>query len=634
MQGAFIRGPALSRAGDRVWKSIQVLGGQLEGSDLTTDESNFVAVLATKGRIVSAPGVEIRANVIEQVVTHSGPVGASFATFRRLAIHEALIVGKVDLSDCDVFPVLFDGCQFTGISESFDISRSDIKDLRITRSTFAADLRGENSRVAGNLLLLGCVIEGSANLMFTSVAGNLILAQCDVVGMGMGEISLTLDGLEVEGLLQITDTHFAGSVSIREARLRSQSVIRDTVIGSDDKSSSQLLLQKASLESELTIGPKVVLDQLMGEALRSESDLILTGIRAIENRLELKLDRVELRGGLQIFDIVSNGPLQLRGASVASLQISKSRLVAPGFNLDGTLVPGAPAEDRYALSGDGLHAAGDITLGPDFLAIGEVRLIDASVGGQIQYRRGASSTGVVLNLEHVKLASALFLDDMDPRSVVHLAAASVGGIFIDPANIPHVSLLRTDYEFINDENGRPPTAEVALDLLSRDTMMHSFVPYRRLARWFSDELGDERGARAILIAGERKTRRAAQGPLRVVDNVWRWTVGYGYAPSRAIWPFLGLVILATAFFAATSGFGRLADWATTPAVVPAGGPQPVFNPFLYALSATVPFLPDFLSSWTPSNPAVQIATVLFQVLGWLLITALVAGIVNRLRRRG
>lgn len=623
-----------SSAAPGVCQSVTVLGGQLEDSDLSADESTFLAVLATAGRIACAPESQIRADVIQQVVTRSGPLGVAFSTFRRLEIHQAHIVGKLDLSDCVAFPVLFGGCRFTGTGESFDISRSEIRDLRIAQCAFTGDIRGENSRITGNLWFKECVVEGSANLMLASVAGSFILDGCEVLGSSEDGRSITLDGLRVDGLFQISKTRLAGSLSIREARLKSQSLVRDSQLGLADASHGQLLLQKSIFESEMTVGPNVTLTRLMGEALKSDSDLILTDVRPTQETAELNLDRVTLRGGLQIFDVAGNGHLLLRGASMSSLQIGKTCLVAPGFNPDGSVVPGLESGDNgYALSADGLQVAGDVQLGPDLLAVGEIRLIDASIGGQIQYKRGQSTAAVLLNLESVKLGSALFLDDMNPRSVVHLAAANVGGIFIDPANIPHISLLRAEYKFINDEDGRPPSIDVACDLLARDTMAHNAVPYRRLARWFSDELGDERASRAILIAGEKRRGQGRSKTLRAVDNVWRWTVGYGYAPSRAIWPFLALVGLATIIFAAASGFTDPVDWAAAPTVVPVGTPQPVFNPFLYALSATVPFLPDFLSPWAPSSPLMQLLTVVFQILGWLLITALVAGVANRLRRR-
>jgi hypothetical protein len=415
--------------------------------------------------------------------------------------------------------------------------------------------------------------------------------------------------------------------------LKSQSHISGTRIGIAGDSEAELVLQKTVFESEMTIGPDVGLTRVMGEALRSDSDLVLVGIRPIRGTVELKLDRVTMRGGLQIHEVKGNGPLLLRGASMSSFQISNTDLVAPGFTPDGNPAP-SPGDSAYALSGDGVQVVGDVVLGPNFRTVGEVRLIDASIGGQIQYKRGSNTVGVVLNLESVKLGSAVFLDDMDPRSVVHLAAARVGGIFIDPANIPHVSLVRAVYSFINDEEGRPPSIDVARTLLASGTMVRSLDPYKRLARWFADDLGDERGARAILIAGERATRESRPKALRAVDDVWRWTVGYGYAPTRALWPFLGLIALATVVFAFVSGFTVPADWSAVPAVMPVDTPQPLFNPFLYALSATVPFLPDFLSPWAPSSPLAQLLTVFFQILGWVLITALAAGVVNRLRRRG
>jgi hypothetical protein len=616
-----------------VWESFIVMRGQLEQIDLLPDEATFLVYLEKEGRIICAPGSRIRADVIEQVVTRSGPLGASFALFRRLEIHNAHIEGKVDLSDCIAFPVLFNGCLFSNPGTSLDISRSEVRDMRVQHCAAAGDIRGENSRVSGNLWFIDCVLGGSANLMLASVAGSFIVHECLMEETNDDGLSLTLDGMRVEGLFQISDCQIAGGLSIREARLGSQSVIKDSQFGSTDAWPGKLLLQKTRLESEMTIGPNVSLDRLRAEALRSDSDLILTKIRPRDRGLSLDLDRLELRGGLQIFDLIV-WPISLRGASMASLQISKSRVLASGRNPDGSAISGAESTDSsYAIPADGIRVTGDVQLGPELLTIGEVRLIDGVIGGQLQYKRGGIKSGVVLNLEGIRLGSAIFLDDMDTRSVVHLAAADVGGIFIDPTNIPQVSLLRTEYRFINDENGQPPSTEIACELLARDHMVSSIVPYRRLARWYSDEQGDERASRAILIAGEKRLGQARSRGPRLLDNLWRWTVGYGYAPSRAIWPFLILVAVATIVFTLASGFTDPVAWTAGPSVLPVGSAHEVFNPFLYALSATVPFLPDFLSPWAPANPLTQVLTVIFQIVGWLLLTALVAGVANRLRRR-
>ena len=100
--------------------------------------------------------------------------------------------------------------------------------------------------------------------------------------------------------------------------------------------------------------------------------------------------------------------------------------------------------------------------------------------------------------------------------------------------------------------------------------------------------------------------------LRFLYDLWRWTVGYGYAPSRAIWPFLILVVVATIEFTFASGYTDPVAWTAGPTVLPVGSAQEMFNPFLYALSATVPFLPDFLSAWAPANPLMQVLTVIFR----------------------
>ena len=610
-----------------------MIGGQLELSDLTADEASFLTVLSAMGRIICAPGSQVRANLIEQLVTRSGPLGVAFAVFRRLDIRDAYILGKVDFSDCIAHPASFDGCIFSDPGESLDISRSEIKDLRLSRCTLAGQVRGENSRVAGNLWFIGCEVEGTVNLMLASVLGSFIVDSSQIKGMTAEGISMLLEGIRIEGLFQISKSGFSGALSAREARVNSQAVVRESRLGLSNSNFGTLFVQKARFESELTIGPGVVLRQIRAEALRSDSDVILAGVSSNSNSLDLDFDRIDVRGGLKIFDVAAKGSISLRGASIASLHVSESEILAPGLNANGSRIPGSSDEDEYAIAADGIQVAGDVQLGPDLLTIGVIRLIDSTIGGQVQYERGKLLSGVGMDLQGSTISSAVFLDDMGPGSQVHLAAAKVRGIFIDATNIPHVALLRTEYGFINDRDGTPPSVEVACELLEKDPMGVSAVPYRRMARWFSEEQGDERASRKILIVGETRLARSRSAGFRILNNLWRWTVGYGYAPSRALIPFLVLVVLATITFAAVSGYRDVSSSVAYPPFQAVGEAPMVFNPFMYALSATVPFLPDFLSTWAPANVLTQILTVVFQALGWLLLTALVAGIANRLRRR-
>jgi hypothetical protein len=103
---------------------------------------------------------------------------------------------------------------------------------------------------------------------------------------------------------------------------------------------------------------------------------------------------------------------------------------------------------------------------------------------------------------------------------------------------------------------------------------------------------------------------------RVVD----WTVGYGYRPwLAAIW-LAALLAAGTAIFT-----------VHRPGPVP-GGPRPPFNPFVYTLDLLVPISAFGLRGAFASTGAVQWIAYALTGAGWILASAVIAGVTRAIRR--
>ena len=178
----------------------------------------------------------------------------------------------------------------------------------------------------------------------------------------------------------------------------------------------------------------------------------------------------------------------------------------------------------------------------------------------------------------------------------------------------------------------------------RKTKDYAGTAYQQLAQAYRLS-GQESTAEKISIASLRDLRK--RGNLRRRSRAWNrfldWTVGYGYRLHR---PFLALLVLGllgallyylgehAGLIFATQG----SDHVSASPACPAG--YPCFNPFVYSFQLLIPGLdlreatywwPD--ASNAPWGLPLVLYTWLMIILGWVLATAVVAGITQLFRRR-
>ncbi|MFD7711100.1 hypothetical protein [Streptomyces sp. NPDC059786] len=132
--------------------------------------------------------------------------------------------------------------------------------------------------------------------------------------------------------------------------------------------------------------------------------------------------------------------------------------------------------------------------------------------------------------------------------------------------------------------------------------------------------GDERAARLVRRARERRLHASERLPGRVWGRLQDVLFGYGYAPGRAL-----------AWLAALVGAGSLWFAAHVPAPA-AGGARRDRDAVLYALDLVVPVAGlGYCTAWDPAGADKAVAIVLV-LAGWVLATAVVAGASRTLGR--
>ena len=246
--------------------------------------------------------------------------------------------------------------------------------------------------------------------------------------------------------------------------------------------------------------------------------------------------------------------------------------------------------------GDGifLNAGCDVSGGGRHAA---VRLRGTRIEGQIIFREGRFSSGVALDLRHVRVGKDLLMP-----------FAGIDG---------DVQLEGLTYEGLP----RDATVDEWLSLLSTRTLRYSAQPWVQLAQPHQ-AAGHERDVRRIRVAQQRDLRR--RGRLSRWGRVWHLvrgvTVGHGYRPGLApVW--LAGVLAVSVGVVLTSGAVRCS----------------VVEQVGHALNVATPLVKVDATRCTVDTDAttgrfVLGTTWLLQILAWSFATLFVAGFTGLVRR--
>ncbi|TDC82251.1 oxidoreductase [Actinomadura sp. 7K507] len=307
-------------------------------------------------------------------------------------------------------------------------------------------------------------------------------------------------------------------------------------------------------------------------------------------------------------DLTADGEMRLPGARIGGrLDLSRARLTNPGAT--------ALTADRLTVE-DGVLAEG-------FTAEGEVRLPGAQINAPL-ILAGARLTdpgGQALNLEGATATALILLPGHRPEGDVNLTGARVGTFDDDPATWPATIRLRGfTYDALGD-HGDTADARTRIAWLTRDP--GGYVPqlYDQLTAVYR-RAGDEQAAHKVAVAKQWR-RRAELNPAGKLTNWLLYlTVGYGYRTwQAAVW----LAVLLA-----------LGTWIFTEAhphdLTRADRNAPAFNPFGYTLDVLLPIVDLGQQKAWRAQDAAMYWTWTFIASGWILTTAVVAGLTGILKR--
>lgn len=276
--------------------------------------------------------------------------------------------------------------------------------------------------------------------------------------------------------------------------------------------------------------------------------------------------------------------------------------------------------DGFALRANNLVVERGVFFGEGFNAIGKVDLYGVkSFHVSINGGHFKNPDRVAIDLRHASATNLLLLPDEPPNGAVDLSFARVTHFSDDQKTWPTKLRMREfNYETLENDSVNVRSRLAWLELHDG-----GYVPgiYDQLAIAYR-HAGRVEAGRIVSIAKQKRRRRE----LTLFGKAWNLllyvTVGYGYRTWLAGLWLLGLLTVGSVVFAT----------AYPDSIVPATGVVPSFQPVAYTTDVLVPLVDlGQKKTWIPRGAAMIWSWILTGS-GWLLTTAVVAGLTNALKR--
>jgi hypothetical protein len=452
-------------------------------------------------------------------------------------------------------------------------ARQDRVRVEGARCTGPVDLT--HARLAAHLELVDCVFDGQLRL------DGAVLDSLDLTGSSLA--ALVADGIRVDGDLVLRGVRTAFPPS---------AVVPLSGPGTSSGDRVEAVRRVRDQEGEAPV--RLVAARVEGDVVLE--DAVLGG----PGPWTLFAPRLTVGGSLRARAVRTPGALYLRDARVGHSVL-----------LDGARVGAVDATN--------LRCDGGFYADWGFVCPGPVRLRGAEVAGIVTFHDAllTAPSGVAV-LTRLRTARLRIDFRAPPAGGVGLRDARVGSCVDAPGSWPAAGALDVEgFGYDRIAASEPVGVRERLRWLARDRGATA-GSFEQLAQSYQ-RAGEERSARLVRLARERRLRVSERLPGRMWGALQDVLFGYGYAPGRAFGWLVALV-----------GAGSL--WFATHEQTPVRRGARDWDPVLYALDLVVPFAGlGQRAAWDPAGADRAVAVTLI-LAGWLLATAVIAGASRTLGR--
>ena len=516
-------------------------------------------------------------------------------------------------------------------------------------NTDGTALNAENLTVDQGISCYGITADGEVCLRGARIGGELNLDGAALTNPGA--MALSAGGLATDqGMSCGYGFTATGEIGLDGAHIRGELTFTAATITNSDRTA--LSAVGITVDQGMSCGGFTANGEVCLRAARigSELDLDLATLTNADGTA-LSAGNAAIGHNMSCCAFTATGEIDLNGASIGGeLNLDGATLTSPGrtalsagnatighniygdgltatgeIDLDGVHIGGQlnlnhatltnPGE--AALFAEGLTVSHSMSCDSGFAATGLIALEGANIGGKLDMT-GASISNPDETALHLEAADIkmLRLPKRSPDGGIDLTNARVGVLDDDQEGWPAVLYL-WGFTYDSFENDGI-SARARLQWLKRNPGRFSPQLYDQLAATYR-RAGDDPAARKVAIAKQWRRRRA-RNPL---NWLWYATVGYGYRT----W-------LAGIWLASFAGLGTWVFSSAYPAHMTALSTHPpTFHAAAYALDLLLPVIGlGQKSAWQPQGSAMLYWSWALTAAGWVLTTAVVAGLTGILKR--
>jgi hypothetical protein len=411
---------------------------------------------------------------------------------------------------------------------------------------------------------------------------------------------LELSGAEIGHAMWFEGCWFEAGIGLYGAATRSIEIKAGRLPGLD--------LTLARVEGSVVLRHTVVSGAVRLLSARLTGELMLShAVLSHPGDWALFAGGLVMEGGLFCRGTTVHGGIRLLGAQLlGGLHMERAQLHNP---------------DGMALLADHTVVS-SLALSEGFTAEGTVSLRGTQIIDRVTFDGAVlRADGTALDCARMQAGVVVFTPAEPPSGVVGLEDARATALHDREGVWPQtVRLQGFTYGSLHESSELQASSVERRVAWVRRHPGYAAQPYEQLAAWYR-QVGHDDDARRVLLAKQRHRRRTLALPARLWGHLLEATVGYGYRPWRAgVW-LAALLLLGTTVFATHT------PTATEP------GQVPPFNPFVYTLDLLIPIggLGQRTSWYWDGGAAAWLSYALIAA-GWILTTAVLAGITRTLNR--
>ena len=309
----------------------------------------------------------------------------------------------------------------------------------------------------------------------------------------------------------------------------------------------------------------------------------------------LAADGLTTKGGVDLrMGFSATGAMRLLGASIGG------NLDCSNGKFDGM--------EGVALDADGVDVKGSVFLRNRFSAQGAVRLLGANIGGDLdcsfgRFWRGESRIGQSRNLngdalsaERANIHGSFFWQHISGRGgVVNLAYANTAVLSDEIHSWEPFKVVLSGFTYDKFNEFADVNSRIKWLANRPGYLQFSSLPYEQAAKTLF-EMGYGDDAREILLAKERELTKQAEWWKKPFRWLWFILAGYGYRLRHTLAWMLGFVLLGAAIFGFAGERGQIVPHQ--PAVVASGEYQAALKTSTPMQAARLAF-PDEYPEFSP-----------------------------------